>query len=368
MTIDSSQLTVESSTDRCSSASAMAFMQGLYPPWPHTTCDLEVPEYTRFANGSLLNYPLCGYQYPNIRTISPNTDPDSIWVFCEAFPRSQANFYNAHELYDYAAYRWTHDNKVRSSITAGDLETLRHLAWQEQSLKHANVSEAVLARDDPTSAVAGRTLCSRVASLFAENIESRGERNKLNLAFTSHEPFLAFFALTNLAAGHGSSSDVFSQLPEPGATLTFELFSVDPDVDPSDDDPFTNNTDPYPSDIPPYPTPEHLYVRFLYHNSTPTLTTTSPTNALPPLVPWPLFNSGRFSMSFRHFNATMWDLGMANVSAWCSACESGAPFCSGPGGRGGPDDARRRRVNQILAGMIGSAATLLAVAMVGLVA
>jgi len=78
-TIDSSQLTVESSTDRCSSASAMAFMQGLYPPWLHTTCDLEVPEHTRFANGSLLNYPLCGYQYPNIRTISPMTDPDSIW-------------------------------------------------------------------------------------------------------------------------------------------------------------------------------------------------------------------------------------------------------------------------------------------------
>ena len=49
-------------------------------------------------------------------------------MFFEAFPRSQANFYNAHGLYDYAAYRWNHDNKTRSTMTSGDLERLRHLA------------------------------------------------------------------------------------------------------------------------------------------------------------------------------------------------------------------------------------------------
>jgi hypothetical protein len=77
--INNSHLNVEASTDQRSSASATAFLQGLYPPWPYTSCDLDVPPHTRVANGSILNYPLNGYQYPNIRTISPENDPDSIW-------------------------------------------------------------------------------------------------------------------------------------------------------------------------------------------------------------------------------------------------------------------------------------------------
>jgi hypothetical protein len=78
-TISSSQLNVEASTDHCSSASAIAFMQGLYPPWPPTTCGLKMPGHAPFANSSILDYPLCGYQFPRIRAISPNNDPDSIW-------------------------------------------------------------------------------------------------------------------------------------------------------------------------------------------------------------------------------------------------------------------------------------------------
>lgn len=82
-TIDNSQLNVEASTESCSSASAIAFMQGLYPPFPHTTCDFDVPEHNYCANGSMLNYPMCGYQYPNIRSIAPDRDPDSIWYVCD---------------------------------------------------------------------------------------------------------------------------------------------------------------------------------------------------------------------------------------------------------------------------------------------
>jgi hypothetical protein len=77
--IDNSQIHVESSTDSCSSASAIAFMQGLYPPFPHVSCDSDVPGHNRMHNGSVLNYPMCGYQYPNIRTIAPDRDPDAIW-------------------------------------------------------------------------------------------------------------------------------------------------------------------------------------------------------------------------------------------------------------------------------------------------
>ena len=76
----------------------------------------------------------------------------SLWdkLFCEAFPRSQASFYNAYELYDYAAYRWANGNSSQSAITLDDLETLRHLALQEQSLKHGHSGNT---HDDLTSAI-----------------------------------------------------------------------------------------------------------------------------------------------------------------------------------------------------------------------
>ncbi|KAK4120763.1 phosphoglycerate mutase-like protein [Parathielavia appendiculata] len=259
--IDNSQLYVESSTDECSAASALAFMQGLYPPWPYTTCDLGIPEYIQTGNDSILNYPLCGYQYPNVRTISPHYDQDAIWshghhtckkhqeslqafpgnpaadltyqqtkgfytglwdkIFCDAFSPSQCNFYHAHELYEYAAYRWNHDGQSHSLITRGDLEQLRELAWLEQVLKHAAPTTGPQGEDDKSSCIAARTLATRVFSQFSENVKSCGKHNKLNLAFTSHEPFLAFFALANPDGAE------FSRLPEPGAALIFELFSVD---------------------------------------------------------------------------------------------------------------------------------------------
>jgi hypothetical protein len=429
-TIDNSQLHIEASTESYSSASAIAFMQGLYPPFPHTTCDRDVPEHNYCANGSMLNYPMCGYQYPNIRAIAPDRDPDSIWyvwssavsgasltdpnrrshahglcnkhensllmfannsmadamhqesevfydrlwntLFCDAFPRSETNFFNAHDLYDYALYRWNHDSKSRSSMTSGEVEKLQELAWQEQTLKYANVSGSGNGQDELTSAIAGRTLASRASALFAENIDSHGERNKLNLAFTSHEPFLAFFALAGLTTG--PSSHLFSQLPDPGATLTFELFSIDSDetadsygIDPygktdsyNNDNSYSNthprdeadsysttgsyhgksrrgydgkkrstydrpyspyNTHPNHNKSIAYPPEDKLYVRFLYWN-----------DASKPRVPPTLgtmFESSYSSMSFKHFNEIMSSIGIANATSWCGVCESDALFCKG---------------------------------------
>ncbi|KAL2139562.1 hypothetical protein VTI28DRAFT_5043 [Corynascus sepedonium] len=96
--INNAQLHVESSTDRYSSASALAFVQGLYPPVPHVTCDSNIPSYQWLSNGSLLNYPLFGYQYPNVRTLAPGRDPDSIWshghALCNNHEQAVAMFAN----------------------------------------------------------------------------------------------------------------------------------------------------------------------------------------------------------------------------------------------------------------------------------
>ncbi|KAK3304468.1 histidine phosphatase superfamily [Chaetomium strumarium] len=383
-TIDNSQLHIESSTDGCSAAGAMAFMQGLYPPRPDTSCQLP--------NGSVMDYPVCGYQYPNIRTISPRVDPDSIWgrghdgctkhekllllynnngnvdsihqsskvfygrlwdkVFSEAFPRSEASFYNAYDLYDYAAHHWTHGNRTRSAMTSEDLERLHQLAWEEQTLRYATISGPGGIQDGLTDAIAGRTLASRVTALFIENMQSRGARNKLNLAFTSHEPFLGFFALTNLSGG-ASERGPFAQLPRPAATLTFELFSVDQDRELANDSNKSTDlsTSSRSSNGIPYPSIDKLHVRFLYHN------TTAADNERGILMPYPLFGSGRSSMSFKHFNATMWQIGVANTTTWCRVCESEAFFCAAvnpppPG------------VPALAAALLGALLTLVAVAVV----
>jgi hypothetical protein len=294
----------------------------------------------------------------------------SLWdkVFCDAFPRSQTNFYNALDLYEYAAYRWNHENMTQSAMTAEDLETLGNLAWQEQTLKHGHIPGSDTTPNDLTSSIAGRTLASRAVALFSENIESRGERNKLNLAFTSHEPFLGLFALMDLAVG--PDSHLFSRLPEPGAAVTFELFSVDETADSygaetynksdpynkadwygktrrshnvkarRDDDDETNayndvdntktyndeDTTTYYNGQPidpceqlshnndrPYPSTDELYVRFLYHD------TSDPSS---PPTPCPLFGNSHTSIPFKHFNATIWSIGIANATSWCDACES----------------------------------------------
>jgi hypothetical protein len=64
--IDNSQLSVLGTDDPWVSASAMAFMQALYPPRDNIVIDLE----SMLGNSSLDQYPLNGYQYPNIESLS----------------------------------------------------------------------------------------------------------------------------------------------------------------------------------------------------------------------------------------------------------------------------------------------------------
>lgn len=64
--INSSQILIWSTDDPWVSASAMAFMQSFYPPRDTIVLDLE----SMLGNSSLDQYPLNGYQYPNIQTLS----------------------------------------------------------------------------------------------------------------------------------------------------------------------------------------------------------------------------------------------------------------------------------------------------------
>jgi hypothetical protein len=79
LAIDSSQTSVISTNDGYISTSAIAFLQGLYPP-----SNLNIAQSAGglnsavLANGSIIDYPLNGYQYPAIETLS-TLDADFIW-------------------------------------------------------------------------------------------------------------------------------------------------------------------------------------------------------------------------------------------------------------------------------------------------
>ncbi|KAI7555600.1 hypothetical protein KC317_g12832, partial [Hortaea werneckii] len=69
--IDPLQLYVAALDDQWTLASAQAFMQGLYPPYTLNDSIAESLESSQtIANGSYIDYPLDGYQYPRIHAFS----------------------------------------------------------------------------------------------------------------------------------------------------------------------------------------------------------------------------------------------------------------------------------------------------------
>ena len=77
--IDNTQLYIASSTDEWTAESALAFMQGLYPAAPQTYSDNGGGmDGAVLADNTLLDYPLNGYQYPKVQTLSI-LDLNYIW-------------------------------------------------------------------------------------------------------------------------------------------------------------------------------------------------------------------------------------------------------------------------------------------------
>lgn len=83
-------------------SSAQAFMQGLYPPFRSNTTQPSVRGDTTgpLANGDSPDYPLNGYQYPEIQVLS-ELDPQSIYISAaqDNCPASNASS-NSYKLTD----------------------------------------------------------------------------------------------------------------------------------------------------------------------------------------------------------------------------------------------------------------------------
>lgn len=77
--LDNSQIAILSTSDDYVVGGALAYLQGLYPPvtqnFAYNNGGVNA---STLANGTSVDYPLDGYQYPNVQTVSL-TDPNSAW-------------------------------------------------------------------------------------------------------------------------------------------------------------------------------------------------------------------------------------------------------------------------------------------------
>ncbi|KAI0479516.1 phosphoglycerate mutase-like protein [Xylariaceae sp. FL0804] len=377
--LDNGLLDIGAGADAWTTASALAFMQGMYPPTNGAFAGGGGDGAAKLANGSVLEYPLGGYQYPSIQTFSA-TDPNVIWLaghelcperkhsidtqvgvgpaadlydsthdfyrrtFAEVFPDSGLppsvlSYRHAYDAYDYARFRYAHDAGARAALNPARLSILASLATDQQRDLHANLTVSGLKPGDRVRAVAGRTLAAKVVAQLSagvaqqSRVSSSSGGSKLSLLFGSFEPLMAFFALAGLADGPESAEAGFRRIPDPGAAVVFELVGSGSGST-SDDD---------------------LWVRFLYRNGT------GPDAG--PLLEYPLFGRGKEGtrLAWSDFVNAVGEFSVANVGTWCRTCSATTAFCrayhtstsnsSSPG-------SRRPGLPPAVAGVIGGVVAL----------
>jgi len=334
-----SQLSISSVATAWTFGSALAFTQGLYPPVTQTSSqgNAGADNSSYLADGTFVDFPL-GYQVPEIETLSA-LDPKSIWlqgdvscpnwmvaasssgdndpmynrtqsmyqdiftdVFPDSFPAAMLNYNFAIDLYEYAAYQHTHNATARAALSDAELELLRLLADMQQFDMNSNLSGTSSLSDQQISAIAGRTLAAQIVSRFMSVAQSSGDSDKLTLVFGSFQPFLALFALLGLS---GSQPDrLFERIPDAGAVMVFELFTLNELSDGST------------------PGPDDMRVRFMYRNGT---------GDHVPLNEYPLFDrkASDAALSFVDFSMAISKFAVKDLAEWCGICSAVTLFCSG---------------------------------------
>ncbi|KAL2006208.1 hypothetical protein VTN00DRAFT_9862 [Thermoascus crustaceus] len=377
--LDSSEVNVYSTTDQFIAASAQAFMQGLYPPLEHSYNETYIDATNILANGSVIDFPLNGYQYPRIYTAGL-TDSNSISVAGQAdcymhlisewqyqngpefkqiakesaafyaylydvalygvYEPHLANYANAYYISEYLEHQYLHNSTVSSLVTPQDLHYARLLADQYVFATNGNLTASGLYKGDRIRAVAGRTLAQLIVESFEASIRSQGSEGKMNLVFGGFEPAVALAALLQLA---DPMYENFYGLPARGASLAFELYSFEDD-----------------STSPAYPSASDLNVRFLLRNST---------NSSVGFTYYPLFGYGpsQIAIPYTEFKMEMEQIMMPSTQQWCTTCNASSVFCSGQ-----VDNNSFAGLNRGLsagsAGVIGACVTLVTLAFIAALA
>ncbi|EEH40334.1 hypothetical protein PAAG_02389 [Paracoccidioides lutzii Pb01] len=372
-----SELRVLSMVEQYVSASATSFLQGLYPP--NRQSDNSTVNIANMVNGTVIDFPLDGYQYPEVFTPSYR-DPVSTQVVgqanCPAYSGAivewvesseflalateslqfyssiysrvlrgilsaqNTNFINAIAIWDYLNYQYIHNSTARNVISLEDVNQARYFADRFAFATNGNISTSGQGRDDNGDllALAGKTFSRYILNAFESNIRTNGISSKLALVFGRHEPIMAFAALAKLITDRFPN---FYGMPERGASMVFELFSQG-------------------SGSPPrqYPSQTDLMVRFFLRNGS------NPSGTEPPLTSYPLFGREVSGIPYREFRSEMTNI-MLSVAGWCRTCASESVFCPSylaNFGRLG-NRPNSRRLSPAVSGVIGAVVGLVIVAL-----
>ncbi|EXJ74931.1 uncharacterized protein A1O5_01627 [Cladophialophora psammophila CBS 110553] len=369
------QLTILSTDDQYVSASAQAFLQGLYPPLQTSSNYTYIAGQSTIQNGSNLVAPLNGYQYPNINTVSSN-DLNSIWVGgmsnCPAYVAStndyygteafesienstaqfyaslqpeflngvfsdaSVGYYDAYYIYDYLNYASIHNTSAAQLLSEEDLTRAKILSDDWVFALNADIEVSGSTPGDHIRAIAGRALATRILQAFYTTINTQGTSDKMTLLFGSFEPMVAFAALARLVSIQNAA---FYNVPEPGASFIFELYGLQAEG------------------VDTYPDTSNIFVRFLYQNGT---------GPYASLVEYPLFglSPSQTSITLADFISGLENFMIFNVEDWCTTCNSFSVFCpafTGTDGNLNPTTGfspSHHGLSPAVAGVIGAVVTL----------
>ena len=374
------EIFVMSTIDQYKGASALAFMQGLYPP-TNVSLDNDSTFATSPSNESGPTAPLGGYQYPRLLTFSPE-DPNSIAIegqfncllyekaltefansdeamqaksesqsfyddievniLNDVFPGQNISFDYAYLVFDYLNYEKIHNEKINQKLTEADLARARDLANHQVRGFNGYSPDGEPDSRKSIQTIAGQTLAAQILVLLLNNMQSQGIGGKLNLLFGSFEPIVEFSVLTGLAM----EKKELAEIPDPGSSMVFEMFS---------------NTQ---GDNQEYPSSNDLQIRFLFRNGTASSSK---------LVPYPLFGDGdNLDLSFADFVENMQNLSISLTADWCNMCQNDGLFCAAYSnlGTGGDGNIAVNRITTnnamkpVLAGVIGAIVTLAAASII----
>ncbi|RFU77088.1 hypothetical protein TARUN_5133 [Trichoderma arundinaceum] len=387
--INNDQLTILSQTDEWVAGGAVAFLQGLYPPSTNSFNSLAGGQEMAqdvMSGSDPIDYPLGGYQYPNIQTLSIS-DSSSVaiqgTVGCWAWDSNvnamkqedpigrarstqslykslfattplkgtisngSVNYWNAYNIYEYVNYMNTHNKTVHTGLGFANT-TIAVLRGNAFELERAKNGDSL--RDNPKfpynniSTIAGQTLAMQIASSLSAATQG-ASGSKLTLMFGSFEPMLAFFSLMGLHTTENLLSGPFSTLPNPGSAMIFELIGQDA------------------GDTSALPTPQEFMIRFTYRANA---------DVGEPFSVYALDTAPGFDGKTMAYTTLLAQLQRfyQDSMEWCSSCRAiFAPWCntsSTKSSSGSSSGSNKSSVSAPVAGVIGAIVTLAVTGLAGL--
>ncbi|TDL22973.1 phosphoglycerate mutase-like protein [Rickenella mellea] len=220
--------------------SAVALLQGLYPPTPRSAAKL--------ANGTTIVGPFGGYQYIPIETVEPEQSIDlEGWTECPAFREHIQRFYDSPQfkkkaqesgrfLDELKPYLFGRSNNLENMWNIFDFINVNYIhnetfafrlppTFLEQARALANFHELGVFTDKETDGignVAGRTILPSITGAL-ERIANPNDPLSLVLEEISYKPFLSLFNITGI---HAKYPDL-QGIPEYASAIALELRNND---------------------------------------------------------------------------------------------------------------------------------------------